>query len=81
MENLEPSISIKSTEETLFDICRKMDNGERVVYTRFGDNDIMMMSGTDLKGNPLGDKAYGGNRTVYNSHLSTMLRETFRGRS
>jgi hypothetical protein len=70
-------MEIKSTEETLFDMCRRLDSGQRIVYTRFGDNDIIMMSGTDLKGNPLGDRTFGGNKTSYSPELSMKLQNTF----
>lgn len=70
-------MKILSTTESLIRIIDTISLYERVFFTRYGDNDIMMMSGTDLYGKKLGNKRYGGNRTLWTPELQKEMQESF----
>jgi len=54
---------------------RRLRSEDKVFFTRFGDNDIYMISGTDNLGRPLGSRRYGGNRTRWSITLQEELRD------
>jgi hypothetical protein len=70
-------MKIKDSWNSLVDLMKRLDTEKKVFFSRFGDNDIMMMSGTDMNNNPLGDREYGGNKTVYSPELSNHLKKSF----
>jgi len=70
-------MKILKTKESLQIISDTIDKGKGCFFTRFGDNDVMMMSGTDTNGNPLAEKKYGGNKTKWSPSLQKELRESF----
>lgn len=70
-------IKILNTAQSLNRIIDRMNSSEKTYFTRFGDNDIMMMSGTNLYGKPLGKKKYGGNRTMWSEALQKELINSF----
>lgn len=71
-------MKIYNTTESLKKIIDQMELHDRVFFTRYGDNDIMMMSGTDPYGQPLGKKRYGGNRTLWTPALQEELLYSFK---
>lgn len=70
-------MKILNTTQSLNRLIDRLNNSDRVFFTRYGDNDIMMMSGTDLYGKPLGKKAYGGNRTIWSPQLQKEIMDSF----
>jgi len=47
-------------------------------FTRYGDNDLMMITGRNSSGGQINrGKAYGGNKTVYSEKLSVELKTAF----
>jgi len=69
---------ILNTSKSLTLLVDAMIMSKTVYFTRFGDNDIMMMSGTDLYNKPLGSKAFGGNRTIWSEKLQKELISSFK---
>lgn len=67
---------ILSIDESL-DILIKSLSKEQVYFTRFGDNDIFQMSGTDYKDHTLKGRTIGGNRTVFSKSLQKEMKEAF----
>jgi len=71
-------IKILNTTDSLKVVKDNFDNHDRVFFTRFGDCDIIMLSGTDLKGDVLTQaKAWGGNRTIWSKDIQRELKESF----
>ena len=71
-------IKILNTTNSLKSITDILDRGENVYFSRYGDNDIMMMSGTRLDNSPLGsEQAFGGNKTIFSIELQRELIEAF----
>lgn len=71
-------MKVLNTSASLNKIIDVIEEHDQCYYTRFGDNDVMMMSGTDLYGKPLGARGYGGNKTVWSEALQEELVECFR---
>jgi len=70
---------IYSTEKTLQIIQKKIDLDGSVYFTRYGDGDIIHMSGTDLNGKKIDkNRADGGNGTKYTPQLEKDLQTTFK---
>lgn len=59
-------------------LTNTLDKHKKVFFSRFGDNDIVMMSGRKLNSEkiPIG-KAYGGNKTIWSIELQKELFESF----
>lgn len=71
-------ISIYDTRRTLALLSQSLTKNKRAMFTRFGDNDIMQMSGYDSKGAPLtADRTLGGNRTTFSKYLQSEMIEAF----
>ncbi len=70
-------ITIQNTANSLAHLSNLLDKHGRVFFTRFGDNDIMMMTGSRIDGQPLGHNSYGGNKTVYSQKLSDEIKAAF----
>ena len=68
---------ILNTTDSLRQITNTLDSGFNVYFTRFGDNDVMQMSGTDLRNRTLAGKSLGGNRTKFSKALQQELLESF----
>lgn len=69
-------ITVYNTPRSLTFIDRAMKGSDRVFFTRFGDNDIMQLTGTDLKNKPL-MKPMGGNRTTWSKQLQKEMLHSF----
>ncbi len=69
-------IKIHDTTASLNAITTALDRGQ-CFYTRYGDNDIMQMSGKHLNGNALGDNPMGGNQTVFSPELQAEIKDSF----
>ncbi len=70
-------MKVLSTNDSLIKLIDTINGQDRAFFTRYGDNDIMMMSGSDLYGKPLGSKRYGGNRTLWTPELQKEMQESF----
>ena len=58
-------------------LTEAMDQSDSVFYTRFGDNDVMQMSGSDQSGKSLLGRKMGGNRTVWSPELQLEITKSF----
>ena len=72
---------IHNSKQSLSILKQKLDSSKRVFFTRFGDNDLMMMSNQNAHGNPLGNRPYGGNQTVWSENLQKDLIKAFQIKS
>lgn len=74
------NIKTYNSQQSLQIITEAMERGPRAFFTRYGDNDLMMLSGTNMNGVPLtekADKTYGGNKTRFSQALMKDIRESF----
>jgi len=70
-------IKIYNTTQSLKMITDALDKHDKVFYTRYGDNDIMMLTGTDFYNKPLENRKYGGNKTQWSEALQKELYTAF----
>lgn len=69
-------INIKKIDDSLSDLKSNLQNHNRVVYVRFGDNDIFHIVNKDSKGRKI-RYPLGSNRTVYTEELGNALKAAF----
>lgn len=70
-------IRVLNTSDSLNSLAGRLKESDRVFFSRYGDNDVMMMTGQRLNGQPLDDRPCGGNGTVYSPELQKELAEGF----
>lgn len=63
--------------ESLKILRERLEQSERVFFTRFGDNDIMMMMGTDQHRRPL-NRPMGGNKTIFSFALQLEMTQSYK---
>lgn len=69
---------VKTCVETLEAIKATNEKHGNVYFTRFGDGDLIMLSGSDLNDRVIDpERKFGGNRTRFFPYLQECLRKTF----
>lgn len=69
---------IHSTGKTLEIIKSAIEEYGNVYFTRYGDGDIIQMSGTDLNGQPIHGISFGNNKTIHTPQLEKDLITAFK---
>lgn len=70
-------MNVLGVSDSLKLITQSMDSTDSVFFTRFGDNDVMQMSGSDQSGKSLLGRKMGGNRTIWSPELQKEITDSF----
>lgn len=69
-------LTTKTITQSIEMLMAAMSHKDRVFFTRFGDNDIMQLTGTDMFGTPLNSRPLGGNKTIFSTELQKELQQS-----